>query len=49
MNWVEIIRLIMQIWPLIEQILKMIEDADKRKEIENEFAKAFGDMLKAAA
>lgn len=30
MNWIEILRLIVQIWPLIEKILKMISNSDER-------------------
>ena len=49
MNLIAILRLIVQIWPLIEQLLNMIDDANKKKEAENVIVKAFGDMLKAAA
>jgi len=36
MNWIEILRLIVQIWPLIEKILEMITNAEQRETTANE-------------
>lgn len=49
MDIIEIMRLIVLVWPLIEQIIQMIEDETKRKEAEEVVAKAIGDMFKNVA
>lgn len=46
MNWIEIIRLIVQLWPLIEKILGQIENAGKKKEAEKAIAQVFGNIIK---
>ena len=46
MKFIEILRLIVQIWPLIEKILGMIEDDNKKKKAEDVVAKAISDIIK---
>ena len=45
MSWIEIIRLIIRIWPLIEHILGLIEEGEKREEAEQDIAKIYGSIL----
>lgn len=49
MSWIEIIRLIVAIWPLIEKILAGIEDDQKKKKIEEVAAKWVGELLQNSA
>jgi len=48
MKFIEIIRLIVQLWPLIEKILGMIEDDKKKQKVEEVVAKAISDVIKIA-
>lgn len=49
MDILTILRIIVTIWPLIEQIIQQIEDMDKKKEAEEKVAQVFSDMLRQAA
>lgn len=45
MNWIEIMRLIVALWPIIEKILSGIEDEQERAVRANEITNVFASLL----
>jgi len=45
MNWIDILRLIVQIWPLIEKILEMIANAEQQEATTIKVEKAIVNLI----